>query len=125
MNSSDWWANEKECRDSEGNRLRSSVKFKGGEPGPGGIIIDDDLVRVMDPDRGPMEALREDDSEEGSVGGGRIGCWRIRRRPEAPIPCSCSVMTEDLIKILRQPCLTLYCTFKGTRDKGEPRDMSN
>lgn len=73
------------------------MKFKGGEAGPGGIIIDDDRVRVMEPDRGPMEALREDDSEDGSVGGGRIGgCWRIRRRPEAPIPCSCSVMTGGL-----------------------------
>jgi hypothetical protein len=85
------------------------VKFKGGEAGPGVIIIDDDRVRVMDPDRGPMEVLREDDSEDGSVGGGRIGgCWRIRRRPEAPIPCSCSVMTEDLIEVSCQPSMTLY-----------------
>jgi hypothetical protein len=85
------------------------VKFKGGEVGPGGIIIEDDRVRVKEPDRGPKDGLREDDSEDGSVGGGRTGgCWRIRRRPEAPIPCSCSVMTEDLIKLSSQPSMTLY-----------------
>jgi len=34
--SSDWCAKEKECRDSEGNRLRSSLKFSVGEDGPDG-----------------------------------------------------------------------------------------
>jgi len=102
------------------------VKFKGGEAGPGGIIIDDDRVRVMEPDRGPMEALREDDSEDGSVGGGRMGgCWRIRRRPEAPIPCSCSVMTEGLMKISGQLCLTLYLYIHRHQRHAEPRDVQN
>ncbi len=51
------------------------MKFKVGEPGPDGIIIDDVRVRVMEPDRGPAEALREDTSEEdGSVGARNGGC---------------------------------------------------
>ena len=37
MNSSDWWAKEKECKDSEGNLDRSSVKA--GEAGPGEVGI--------------------------------------------------------------------------------------
>lgn len=48
------------------------MKFNGGEAGPGGMIIDDERVKVREPDRGPMDALREDDSEDGSVGGCRI-----------------------------------------------------
>jgi hypothetical protein len=54
MNSSDWWANENECSDSDGNRLRSSVKFRVGEEGPEGMAIDVDRelgnVRVIEPD---------------------------------------------------------------------------
>lgn len=36
MKSSDWWAKEKEWRDSEGKRERSSLKLRAGEPGPEG-----------------------------------------------------------------------------------------
>jgi len=68
MNSSDWWANENECKDSEGNRLRSSVKFRVGEAGPDAIIIDDDRVSVIEPERGPTEVLREEVSDGGAVG---------------------------------------------------------
>lgn len=108
MNSSDWCANEKECNDSEGNRLRSSVKLRTGEDGPEGMPIEDsrefDNVRVMEPERGATnEALREDsvDSEVGRVGA-RRGCCRIRRKPEAPRPCSCSVIIGDLEESLSQ-----------------------
>lgn len=85
MNSSDCVANEKECSDSEGKRVRSSPKAKVGEPGAlpegcrevGGVMFKD-AARWEDVDRrGP-------------------GCWRIRRRPEAPKPCSCSGMMGDL-----------------------------
>ena len=50
------------------------------------------------------EACREDISE-GSVGerGGR--CCRILRRPHAPSPCSCSVITGDLIQDVN------YCSY--------------
>lgn len=51
--------------------------------------------RVIELDRGVIDAFREDDSEEGMVGA-LGGCCRMRRRPEAPSPCSCSVMTGDL-----------------------------
>ena len=100
MNSSDWWANENECKDSEGNLVRSSVKLRVGEEGPDGIIIDAVLemgnVRFIEPDRGPTDVFRDDDSDEGIVGARGGGSCRIRRRPDAPRPCSCSVMTEDL-----------------------------
>lgn len=52
--------------------------------------------RVIELDRGVIDAFREDDSEEGMVGA-LGGCCRMRRRPEAPSPCSCSVMTGDLM----------------------------
>ncbi len=50
------------------------MKFNVGEAGPDGIIIDDVRVRVIEPDRGPSEALREDTSEDGSVGARNGGC---------------------------------------------------
>lgn len=100
MNSSDWCAKEKECNDSEGNRLRSSVKFKEGDVGPGGMAIEVDRgfgkERVMELDLGPIEGFRDDDPELGATGVLGSGCWRIRRRPEAPRPCSCSVIIGDL-----------------------------
>lgn len=100
MKSSDWWAKEKECRDSEGKRVRSSVKFSVGEEGPECMAREGvrgvGRARVIEPDLGPTEGLREDDPEEGNVGARGGGCCRIRRRPDAPRPCSCSVMTGDL-----------------------------
>ncbi len=50
------------------------MKFKLGEAGPDGNIMDDVRVRVTEPDRGPSEALREDTSEDGSVGARNGGC---------------------------------------------------
>jgi hypothetical protein len=100
MNSSDCWANENECKDSDGNRLRFSVKFNVGEEGPDEIAIeparDFGSESVIELDRGPTDAFREEESEEGRVGARTGGCCRIRRRPEAPSPCSCSVKTGDL-----------------------------
>ena len=67
------------------------------------------VSRVIEPDRGPIDAFREDDSEEGSVGARLRGSCRIRRNPEAPSPCSCSVMMGDLSEDYSQPSVTL-CT---------------
>ena len=78
------------------------MKFSVGEEGPEGTAIDCvlefDSVRVIEADRGPTDALREEDSDEGMVGARGGGCCRIRLRPDAPSPCSCSVMTGDLVK---------------------------
>lgn len=52
--------------------------------------------KVMELDRGPTEGFREDDSEEGMVGTRDGGCCRMRLSPDAPRPCSCSVMMGDL-----------------------------
>jgi hypothetical protein len=118
MNSSDWWANEKECSDSDGKRLRSSVKFRVGEEGPEGMAKDAvrafGNVRLIEPDRGPTEGFREEDSEEGMVGTLRGGCCRIRRRPDVPSPCSCSVMTGDLMEDLVS--IGVYICFPGIRN---------
>lgn len=91
--SSDWWAKEKECNDSEGKRERSSEKL--GDDGwelngmPGGfassVVIDVDLDR-------PMEELLEGAAE----GAREDGCCRIRRNPDRPRPWSWSVTMEDL-----------------------------
>lgn len=71
MNSSDWCAKEKECRDSDGKRLRSSVKFNVGDEGPEGIAMEDARESakesVMEPGA-TREAFREDAMEDGSVG---------------------------------------------------------
>jgi hypothetical protein len=83
------------------------VKFNVGEEGPDGIPIDGARelgnVRVIELDRGPIEGFREEASEAGKVGARARGCCRIRRRPDAPRPCSCSVMTRDLIEECGQP----------------------
>lgn len=126
MNSSDWWAKENECKDSEGNRLRSSVKLSVGEDGPEAIAIDAEREfgkdRVIDPDRGPTEGFLEDDSEEGIVGTRDGGCCRIRLSPEAPRPCSCSVMIGDLGEEYCQRLATraICNTIQGTRDTMRP-----
>jgi hypothetical protein len=98
MNSSDWCANENECKDSDGNRVKSSVKFRFGDIGGG--APDDDFLDVVCRlkllDRGPMEAARDELAEEARIGDRTCGCCRILRRPDAPRPCSCSVMMEAL-----------------------------
>ena len=77
------------------------MKFRVGEEGPGvraiDCLLEFDSVSVIEADRGPTEALREEDSDEGIVGARGGGCCRIRLRPDAPSPWSCSVMTGDLI----------------------------
>jgi hypothetical protein len=76
------------------------VKFKVGEEGPEVIAMEPDRgfgsVRVIELDRGPTEGLREEDPEDGIVG--VRGCWRILLKPDVPSPCSCSVMTGDLME---------------------------
>lgn len=98
MKSSDWWANENECRDSEGNLVRSSPKD--GELGPGeiGTCPACESMAESEADRDILrEGLRDDAAVEGTVGGRKGACWRIRRSPEGPSPWSCSVMTGDLV----------------------------
>lgn len=76
------------------------MKLSVGDEGPKGIAMDGvrefENMRVIELDRGPIDALRLEDSEEGIVGARSGGCCRMRLRPEAPRPCSCSVMTGDL-----------------------------
>lgn len=82
--------------------MRSSVKFNVGEDGPEFSASEGVLgvgrARVMEPDRGPTDGLRDEEPEEGNVGARGGGCCRMRRRPDAPNPCSCSVMTGDLVE---------------------------
>lgn len=55
MESSDWCVKEKECNDSEGNRVRSSIPVKFETPGGGPMLVDGLLEpfgdRVMEADR--------------------------------------------------------------------------
>ena len=51
-------------------------------------------LRVIEDD---LEGTENDDSgEDGNVGFRAGGCCRMRRRPDAPSPCSCSGMIGDL-----------------------------
>ena len=88
------------------------MKLRVGEEGPEEIAMEAarefEKLSVIDPDRGPTDAFREDDSEEGRVGARRGGCWRIRLRPDAPSPCSCSVMIGDLIEEFESTSETVY-----------------
>lgn len=81
MNSSDWWAKENECRDSDGKRDKSSAKL--GEAGPLERGMFPVLERRADRDgvreRATTEGLREEVVELGRVGLREGGCcWRIR-----------------------------------------------
>ena len=58
---------------------------------------------VIEADRGPIEPLRDGGPEGGFAGTRARGCCRIRRRPDAPRPCSCSVRTGDLEEECGQP----------------------
>jgi hypothetical protein len=73
------------------------VKFIVGEGAPAMDDLRSGNVSIMEVDRGPIEVFREEDSEGGRVGTRDGGCCLILRRPEAPIPCSCSVITGDLM----------------------------
>ena len=74
------------------------MKLRVGEDGPGARDPERELGKdeVMELDRGPTEWFREETSEEGVVGTREGGCCRIRLSPDAPRPCSCSVMIGDL-----------------------------
>jgi len=79
---------EKEWSDSEGNRVKSSVKPSVGEPGAEGIAegcLDwGGGSKFRDVDLDPPVPTRD------------AGGWRIRRSPDTPRPCSCSVTIGDL-----------------------------
>lgn len=97
MKSSDWWAKEKECSDSDGKRDRSSVKLGEAGPGDNGVCWPDGNIIDMEVGLARLvEGLRDDAAEFGRVGA-RIGWfWRILRRPDRPSPWSWSVMRGDL-----------------------------
>lgn len=81
--------------------MRSSVKFIVGEDGavdmaPYELFRDSECDAVIiGAVRGPTEGAREELAED-MVATREGGCWRIRLRPEAPRPCSWSVIMEDL-----------------------------
>ena len=67
-----------------------------GEDGPDeGNMGVCELEKFTEFDRRPTDGFREDSSELGARGG---GCCRILLKPEAPSPCSCSVIMGDLWK---------------------------
>ena len=110
--------------------MRSSVKFSVGEDGPEVMAKDGGRglgrARVIELDRGPTDVLREEDPEEGNVGARGGGCCRIRRRPDAPSPCSCSVTTGDLIAERGQN-RKIYLSRSDIRDTKEvsiPKSVS-
>lgn len=87
MKSSDWWAKEKECSDSDGNRVRSSPNVGDVGPGEVGIWLAYESMAESEADRLMLrDGLRDDAAVEGTVGGRKGACWRIRRRPEGPSP---------------------------------------
>ena len=90
------------------------MKLRVGDEGPEEIAVEAarelGKLSVIDPDRGPTDAFLEDDSEEGRVGARGGGSCRIRLRPEAPSPCSCSVMTGDLIEEFESAPVTVRLT---------------
>jgi hypothetical protein len=59
--SSDWWANENECSDSEGKRDRSSEKLGDDGPAGSGMAFALESINVMDVERErPTDGLLED-----------------------------------------------------------------
>jgi hypothetical protein len=90
--SAEWCAKENECNDSDGNRLKSSVKFMVGDEGPDiapvELFLDSGEREIaIDADLGPMDgALDEFVEEIVATRGG--GCWRILLKPEIPRLCS-------------------------------------
>jgi hypothetical protein len=90
MNSSDCVAKENECRDSEGKRVRSSPKAKVGDPGAVGADSEGCL------DTGGV-AMFNEAARWFVCNCLGPGCWRMRRRPEDPRPCSCSGTMGDLV----------------------------
>lgn len=108
IKSSAWWAKENECSDSQGKRDKSSESWSGEELAAGGSVPVGWRVGGRDT---AMEAERELAALEGLV----VGCCRMRRRPEAPKPCSCSGMMGDL----KQACQRSAAYKKGKKGKWE------
>jgi hypothetical protein len=88
---------EKECSDSDGNRLRSSMEFKAGEDGTVFVAVCGGSRDMMGDAADRETALEEGDIIKLSPSR-NDGCCRIRRRPERPEPCSppCSGIIGDL-----------------------------
>jgi hypothetical protein len=90
MNSSDCVAKENECKDSVGKRVRSSPKARAGEAGAEGVEPEGCLE---------VGGVICSDAARCEVGNLGPGCWRMRRRPEEPMPCSCSGRMGDLTDV--------------------------
>ena len=56
--------------------------------------------------------------ELGSLG---VGCWRIRRRPEAPRPCSCSGLIGDLGRVVNNVPVSTMAPCVLFVDPNSPR----
>ena len=74
--------------------MRSSLKLRVGEAGPLRVNPWLDKPNVIEDDRGGN--AYEAEGEAGCEGARDGGCWRIRRRPDIPSPCSCSGSIEVL-----------------------------
>lgn len=68
--------------------MRSSLKLSVGEAGPLRVNPWVDKPNVMEDDLGGNAYELEGDA--GCDGARDGGCWRIRRKPDIPSPCSCS-----------------------------------
>jgi hypothetical protein len=104
------------------------VKFSVGEAGPGDKAPDEpfrEVVRLTEFDRGAMEPVLDELVESGSVGARGGGCCRILLKPEAPRPCSCSVMMADLMRhivsgvgLLGAPTITKTSIYESAAGSG-------
>lgn len=72
-----WWANEKECKDSVGNRARSSLKGNVGDEGP--VKRASELWRDTECDSG----IGGKDGRLWRLGDDGFRDCRMRRRPES------------------------------------------
>jgi hypothetical protein len=93
-----------------------------GEAGPGDKAPEElfrelGSVRLIELERGATDVARDELAEGGRVGARGGGCCRIRRRPDAPRPCSCSVITGDLTDIIVSDFL-----LSGTKEKMKHRE---
>ena len=89
--------------------MRSSLKLRVGEAGPLRVNPWLDKPNVIEDDLGGN--AYEAEGEAGCEGARDGGCWRIRRRPEIPSPCSCS----GSIEVLAGSKLVVELVSKETR----------